>query len=47
MFRDNKDQDVDVSSLVTADQGVIFFTYPKANTPGWSVERPKKGISTQ
>ncbi|KAG7580019.1 hypothetical protein FFLO_00227 [Filobasidium floriforme] len=28
-LKDNQDQDVDVSSLITADQGVIFFTYPK------------------
>lgn len=31
--RDNTDTDVDISSL-TKERGVIFFTYPKANTPG-------------
>lgn len=34
VVRDNKGQDVDVSTLCDADHGLVIFVYPKANTPG-------------
>lgn len=37
-LKNEKGDDVDVSTLVDEDHGVIFFTYPKADTPGCTAQ---------
>ncbi|KAJ9105946.1 hypothetical protein QFC19_003280 [Naganishia cerealis] len=36
--QDNKGQDIDVSTLCDADNGLVIFVYPKANTPGCTTQ---------